>query len=144
MSSKEENFLIDSNVLVYTYSEDSSKRAVSIELLQRCLTGKCRFFVALQNIGEFCSVSMGKYKLEPDKVNAIVQALLKSENFLKVHYKESTFYTAINLAKGLNLKFWDAMLAATMLENGISAIYTENTKDFKIPGVKAINPFLKQ
>src|SRR3989338_8459883 len=133
---EEENALIDSNILIYTYSEDSSKRAASIELLQQCLTGKCRFFVALQNIGEFCSVSMKKYKLEPDKVNSIAQALLKSENFLKIHYKESTFYTAINLAKGLKLKFWDAMLAATMLENGITAIYTENTLDFKMLGIK--------
>ncbi len=141
---EEENALIDSNILIYTYSEDSSKRAASMELLQQCLMGKRRFFVALQNIGEFCSVSMKKYKLEPDKVNAITQALLKSENFLKVHYRESTFYTAINLAKGLNLKFWDAMLAATMLENGVSTIYTENTKDFKMPGIKAINPFLRQ
>ena len=141
---EEENALIDSNILIYTYSEDSSKRAASIELLQQCLTGKCRFFVALQNIGEFCSVSMKKYKLEPDKVNSIAQALLKSENFLKVQYKESTFYTAISLEKSIKLKFWDAMLAATMLENGITAIYTENTGDFKMPGIKAINPFLKQ
>ena len=141
---EEENALIDSNILVYTYSEDSSKRAASIELLQQCLTGKCSFFVALQNIGEFCSVSIKKYGVDPDKVNSIAQALLKSETFLKVQYKESTFYTSMSLAKSLKLKFWDAMLAATMLENGISAIYTENTKDFKMPGIKAINPFLKQ
>lgn len=42
------------------------------------------------------------------------------------------------------MKFWDVMLAAAMLENGVNKIYTENTKDFKIPGIKAVNPFLKQ
>ncbi|MBI2445074.1 hypothetical protein HYV43_01665 [Candidatus Micrarchaeota archaeon] len=32
--------------------------------------------------------------------------------------------------------------AATMLENGITTIYTENVEDFeKIPGIKAVNPF---
>ncbi len=38
--------------------------------------------------------------------------------------------------------FWDALIAETMLENGVSTIYTENEKDFKkMRGINAINPF---
>lgn len=29
------------------------------------------------------------------------------------------------------VKFWDVAIIATMLENGISILYTENLKDFK-------------
>jgi len=37
--------------------------------------------------------------------------------------------------------FWDALIAATMIENNVFTIFTENTKDFKkIKGITAINP----
>ena len=140
----EEKALIDSNVLVYTYSEDSIKKAAAVKLLSECFKGDKKFCIALQNIGEFCSVSIKRYKADPYDTNTIAQSLLASEHFLKVHYKESTFFAAISMVSDFRLQFWDAMLASTMLENGVSTIYTENTKDFKIPGIKAINPFLKQ
>ena len=42
-----------------------------------------------------------------------------------------------------NINYWDAFIAATMIENKIFNIYTENTKDFlKIDGIKARNPFV--
>ena len=38
--------------------------------------------------------------------------------------------------------FWDALIAACMLEKGIKTIVTENERDFKrIPGITIINPF---
>lgn len=39
-------------------------------------------------------------------------------------------------------RYFDMQLAATMLEEGIVTILTENTKDFAaIEGISAINPF---
>ncbi len=38
------------------------------------------------------------------------------------------------------MSFWDSLLAATMKENNIFNIYTENIKDFKVPWINAINP----
>jgi predicted nucleic acid-binding protein len=38
--------------------------------------------------------------------------------------------------------FWDALIAACMLENGIEIIVTENDRDFKrVPGITVTNPF---
>jgi predicted nucleic acid-binding protein len=45
------------------------------------------------------------------------------------------------LKKRCALHFWDALLAATMNENGISTIYTEDCHFEKVPGLTVINPF---
>jgi predicted nucleic acid-binding protein len=40
--------------------------------------------------------------------------------------------------------FWDALIVATMEENSIDTIITENEKDFKkVKWIKTINPFKK-
>jgi len=39
-------------------------------------------------------------------------------------------------------KIFDLFLAATMFDNGVRTIYTENEGDFKgLPGIEVINPF---
>ena len=53
-----------------------------------------------------------------------------------------TVLKAIELVKLYRAPFWDALIAACMLEYGIGTIVTENERDFrKIPGLKVINPF---
>lgn len=48
---------------------------------------------------------------------------------------------AIAIAKSSKMPIWDSLIIATALENGITKIYTENTKDFKeIARIDAINP----
>jgi predicted nucleic acid-binding protein len=42
------------------------------------------------------------------------------------------------------IPFWDALIVATMEENSIDTIITENEKDFKkVKWIKTINPFKK-
>ncbi len=139
-----EGVLIDANVLVYTYAENSQKREKATDLLLRAFKGKDRFFIALQTVGEFCSVATKKYGMEPAKANSVAQAILRSDGFTKLHYKDSTFERALNIVSDSDLHFWDAMLAATMKENSIDTIYTEDADFGKIEGIKAINPFLEK
>jgi predicted nucleic acid-binding protein len=58
-------------------------------------------------------------------------------------YKITTIKSAIDLSNENNMSFWDSLIAATMIENNIFNIYTENVKDFKISGINAVNPFAK-
>ena len=52
---------------------------------------------------------------------------------------------AIELVKLYRAPFWDALIAATMLEHGIDTIVTENERDFKkIPGITIINLFQRR
>ena len=65
-----------------------------------------------------------------------------SSGFQIIRYDEKTIINAIGFQEIYKIHFWDALLAATMEENSIETIITENEKDFKkIKWIKAINPF---
>ncbi len=133
--------LIDSNILIYAYAEDSMKKAKAAELLEKCFLGKLKLSISLQNIGEFCSIATRKYQIQSTAINKIVQAILKSKNFVKLSYQPTTFKGALTIMEKNKLQFWDALLAATMLENDAVKIYTEDADFNKVSGIKQINPF---
>lgn len=56
---------------------------------------------------------------------------------------KGTLKKAMDISIKKNIEYWDALIAATMIENNISHIYTENIKDFRIEGITAVNPFEK-
>ncbi len=142
--SEEPLALADTNILVYAYAESAPNTQKAAAILSDCFGRKKDLAISLQNIGEFCDVSLRKRWLDHSAAQKIIRQILSCTSFVKIAYNEKTMPKAIALSAAFKMGFWDAMLAATMLENAISTIYTENAKDFKIPGVKAINPFLKQ
>ena len=142
--SEESPALVDTNILVYAYAESAPNTQKAAEVLSDCFSGKKYLAISLQNIGEFCDVSLRKRWLGHAAAQNIIRQILSCTSFVKLAHNEKTMPKAVALSAAFKMGFWDAMLAATMLENGISAIYTENTKEFKMPGIKVINPFLKQ
>ena len=134
--------LIDTNILVYAYAEDSPKSKKAAELLGSCFAGKTKLALSLQNIGEFCGVALRKYKLDLTTINRITRQLLDYTGFIKVSYTGSVLQDALQLVSMHKLEFWDAVLAATMKENGIETIYTEGASFGKAEGIKAVNLFL--
>ena len=104
--------LIDSNLLSYVFDRsEPEKRRICKELVADCWKGKLKYAVSVQNLSEFYVVVTRKIE------HPIPEAVAKRF----IHY-------------------WDALIAATMKENKIFCIYTENG-DFKsIPWLKVINP----
>lgn len=136
--------LLDSNLLIYAYAEDSSKRQRAAIILNDCFLGKATFAISLQNIGEFCNIALGKYGLAIKDVWERVEELIGCGNFIKVNYNASTFQYALKISANNSIDFWDAMIIATMKENDIDIIYTEDAGFGKIEGIKAVNPFLEK
>lgn len=137
-----EVFLLDSNVLIYAYEkEESDKKKIAEKIIKNCYTNKIRGAVSNQNLAEFSFVSNKKGKLDCEEIKQIVGDIINFSGFIKINYSEETILSALSIMKENKTSFWDALLVATMKENGVSNIYTENLGDFKIPGVKVINPF---
>ena len=133
--------LVDTNLLVYAYAEISPKGQKAAELLNDCFQGRTILAVSLQNIGEFCNVALRKYKLNPAMIHKVSTHLLACTTLVKVAYTGTTLLSAVALSASSNLEFWDAVLAATMKENAIDTIYTEDNGFGKVPGIKVVNPF---
>ena len=72
----------------------------------------------------------------------IVGEILASTKWRVLDRREETVVHAMELVRQRRVPFWDALIAACMLENGIEIIVTENERDFKkVPGITVINPF---
>ncbi len=134
-------FLVDTNILVYSYDKDEpSKRGKAEELLSKCFSGEISLAISIQNLAEFVSVTTRKSKLSFEQARINASDIIDTPNFKKIGYKAETIISAIEIMKEFKTSFWDSLLAATMRENGIFNIYTENVNDFKIPWIKAVNP----
>ena len=138
--------LIDTNILVYSYEKPPSeghKCRVCLDLILNCFKGEKAGVISNQILAEFFYVITRKSAtpLPPPEAQRLVFLLEASNHWQKLNYTTKTVINASELSRRYQLSFWDALIAATMLENNIFTIYTENEKDFlKIPGIKVINP----
>ena len=142
MTGYKEPRLIDSNILVYAYDKSAPKkhRAASDTLKASWLERDG--VLSVQNLAEFYSVVTAKIEnpLPVDKAKQIVLDLI--DGFEILRYNENTLINAVNNQAIYRIPFWDALIVATMEENRIDTIITENEKDFKkVKWIKVINPF---
>ena len=139
--------IIDTNLIVYAFDlSETRKRNVCKKLIEDVFKGKRKMYISNQILGEFFNVvtRFVKRPLSIEHAKEIVKGIIESENWIKVNYTVKTIEKALGLVEKFNIGFWDALIVATMMENDIDVIYTENEKDFKkVPGIKVINPIRK-
>lgn len=137
-----ELFFLDTNVLIYYYQKESNNKKLKTEnLINKCWNRKIRLAVSNQILTEFSSIATKKLKLSNEETETIIKDIIMFTNFVKFNYTNKTLLSAFEITKKFNKHFLDSLIIATMLENNIHQIYTENTNDFEIEGIKAINPF---
>ena len=136
--------LIDTNVLVYAYDvSEKGKRQIARGLLGEIwdLGGGV---VSLQNLSEFFVAVTEKVErpISPVDAKTIVSDILHSARWLVIDRQARTVIAAMDLVDRTGAPYWDALIAACMVEHGVHIIVTENERDFnKIPGLTVINPF---
>ncbi|NYZ77296.1 PIN domain-containing protein [Candidatus Micrarchaeota archaeon] len=134
--------LIDSNILVYAAdNSDERKHETAKRVIERTLnegTG----VISLQNLVEFARVVTEKVKNPLSFDEAREMALEFSDSFEVLTYDQKTVGEALHFASRYRIHFFDALLVATMEENLIKGIITENEDDFKgIAWLNVSNPF---
>jgi len=142
MTEQAEQF-IDTNVLVYAFDHTNPKKHLSCRQLLEKLLIKGGV-VSNQVLAELFYVLSRKLPKPMGTEGALraVNALAESPTLRRVDYGTNTVKKAATLCFKTGAGFWDALIAETMLENGVQTICTENEKDFKkIPGVRVSNPF---
>lgn len=136
-----ERVAVDSNLLIYAADASSSRHRRVKEFLSQ-LVETHEAYLSVQNLAEFSRVVTEKLPVpfSPAQADEAVRSF--SDVFQVVSYREPAILKALEIAPIGKTHFYDALLAATLLENGIDTIYTENADDFaRIPGIKAVNPF---
>ncbi len=144
----DELFLLDSNILVYAFdASERIKHKKAITLLDPCWLGGRTYAVSLQNLSEFFVTVTSKIPrpISKEAATNIVGKIIAFHGFLKLKPTETSVLRACEMSTGKGTPYWDALLAATMAEHGISHILTENIKDFRnIQGITVVNPFAER
>ena len=131
---------IDTNILVYAFDTAyKEKRAICKEIIEKIFEGKQKGAITNQILAEFVNAVTRKIEkpLPEDAAKAIIGSILSSENWIVYNYTGKTILNSLP-SKG---PFWDFLIAQTLKENNVDTIITENTKDFKEFGIRAVNPF---
>jgi len=138
-------YLIDSNVLVYGYDQtDPQKHKIAQKLLEQCWKKTRIFAISSQNLAEFFVIVTKKipHPLSLEEAEQIIADIIHFSHWHVLRYDEQTLLKAIGLYRKGGKHFWDAVIVATMLQNSIFHIYTENAKDFSVYDfINIINPF---
>jgi len=142
-----EKVFFDTNIIVYAYDiAEEEKRSACSKIFSQVFTAELTGIISNQVLAEVFYILTKKVKkpLAGEEAKKIIFNLVKSEKWSKISYDEYTLEKAIDTSINLKIDLWDALIAETMKENGISTIITENEKDFKkVLGIKVINPFKK-
>ena len=136
--------LIDSNLLSYVFDEsEPEKRKICKELAAECWHGKRKYAVSVQNLSEFYVVVTKKIQHPiPEKVaKKFVELITDFQGWVVLNVTPQEVKSAIDISIKYDIHYWDALLAATMRENKVFRIYTDDNSFNKIPWLKAINPF---
>ncbi len=139
-----ETALIDTNILVYAYDiSEKEKHSACKELVELCWKREVAYAISIQNISEFFVIVTTKIDrpISIEEAQRSMERIIAFNNWIKIKPEPTTLPEAIKMCREYRLHYWDALLAATMRENRIFKIYTENEEHFnKIPWLKAMNP----
>lgn len=139
--------LLTPNILVHAYTiADDRKHRAAAALVERVWEGE-EATATLQNVCEFFVVVTRKVSrpMSAAAAETVIQGILTGSQWRVIDRSQRTVLRAVEMVKLYRARFWDALIAACMLEHGIETIVTENERDFrKIPGITVVNPFRGQ
>lgn len=141
--------LLDTNILIHAAASQSPRHATARYLRDRATAGEIETCIAAQVLAEYYAVLTDPRRFQPaltsKQVGRDLHSYLSSGIWL-ILPKDTTVQRMLTLLGSRSVgggKIFDYLLAATMLDNGVRTIYTENVRDFeRLDGIEAINPFL--
>ncbi len=136
-------YFLDTNFLVYCFSEDEpEKRDKCLAILQPPGKKPPTFSISTQVVNEFASVLLGKFKMPAAEVKVLVSDLAVFE-IVKTDLRLVS--EAISIHALHQLSFWDSLIVSAAKAANCDTILTEDmASGATLAGVKILNPFSVQ
>ncbi|MEW6233755.1 MAG: PIN domain-containing protein [Candidatus Omnitrophota bacterium] len=143
-----ETALLDANVLVYAYDESSPYHAAALQLVEKGRGGEISLCLTPQVLNEFFAVITDPRRVAHHfTAQEALQEMVKfyrSKRILTIFPNSLTIEIMLELLKRhpvVKQDIFDLQLAATMLANNITRIYTYNAEDFiKFSEIETLTP----
>ena len=131
---------IDTNILIYYFSKDTTKFPLAEKLLT---DSRYRFVTSTQVLSEFLSVMLRKGISDTRQAKQFLSAIISI--FEIVSFDVADLEKALDIKTKYQLSYYDSLIVANALESNCSILYTEdlhhNTKITQ--KLKVLNPFLR-
>ncbi|MEO8332907.1 MAG: PIN domain-containing protein [Gallionella sp.] len=126
---------LDSNVVIYAYGNDMSKKARALDLLAATPT------VSTQVFSETISVLRRKNMLDDARLDSVIDDLAACSRVVQIGL--ITIKRAMALAIRNQLSYYDALIVAAALEAGCTTLYSEDLQHGQMfdGSLRVANPF---
>jgi predicted nucleic acid-binding protein len=129
-------WLIDTNILIYSFDETQDLHPFSYAFLELAFSGRITAYVAHQNLLEFLAVATNPKRVEHPLTSdeALEKVSVYNTNFSLISPLAKTFFTFTDLYSrypAIRERVFDLYLVATALDNGITQICTWNVDHLK-------------
>lgn len=132
---------VDTNVLIYAHDpRDPVKQNKAVALIDTLNDGVLLWQVACEYVA--ASRKLAAFGL--DQQRALVELHRLRRKWRTVVSQWAVLDRAETLMSSGKLSFWDALIVAACVENGVTRLYSEdfNASTSAITGVAIVNPFL--
>jgi toxin-antitoxin system PIN domain toxin len=148
MATSDSPALVDTNVLVYALLPDVSEHTASRALLDRAQNGDAALCVTPQVFAEFYAVVTDSRRVtvprQPAEALDAIRKYLALPGLRLLPVPDDVVTRWVKLVEDHPVKrggVFDRQLAATMLGNGVTRIYTYNRPDFEVlEGIQVLTP----
>ena len=128
---------IDSNIILYLFTGDQSKK----NLVNTLLTNE--YTISTQVVNENVNVCLKKLKFDKNEAFAHGKNLMTTFRMVSIY--QDTIANAYSISIKYKLNFWDSLIISSALENECHTLLTEDMHDgLVIEGrLQVTNPFKK-
>ena len=132
-----DNVFLDSNVLVYSYSNSEIQK----QEIARQLISDNNSLISTQVLQELCNIVTRKFKFSYEQAAIAIKESCQN-NSLHIN-TEDTVLQACQIAGRYGFSFFDSLIVAAALESSCAILYSEDMQDGQIIDEKLTvkNPF---
>ena len=139
MVTKVGDIFVDTNVLIYAYSDtelEKKKKVLSLLTTESVA-------ISTQVVNEFIWVMNRKFNVDFGSLKFIINNIFDLYKVCIIN--QPAVLKAIDLSKRLNFSYWDSLMLASALELGCNIFYTEDLQNGQNIDnqIMVINPFIK-
>lgn len=138
MKPMSDNVFLDSNVLVYSYSNSE----INKQQIGRKLIADNHSFISTQVLQELCNIVTRKFKFSYEQAAITIRECCHN-NSLHIN-TENTVLLACQIADRYGFSFYDSMIVAAAIESNCTVLYSEDLQDGQVIEEKLTikNPFI--
>jgi predicted nucleic acid-binding protein len=131
---------VDTNILIYVHDpREPQKQAIATALVQSLSDGVLLWQVACEYVA--ASRKLQAYGYRPDDAWQDIEDLRSVWTSVLPNW--SVFDRARTLMGKYSLSFWDALIMAACLDNGVKRLYSEDFDAYQyVNGLEVVNPFV--